>query len=139
MRLSRGGQESVFRGNDPPRRDRAGNRLHGGALRKSHERAGRAATPQFTIHAAEATILATSAPGLGVVALAILLCGIATGWLSSGMVPGLRHGIQPTRNWRPTAPRWSDSGRLTNACTPIPCALEQALAGDVVAPRRWRR
>lgn len=52
--------------------------------------------PQFTIYTAEAMIPHYQRAWVwGTVALAILLCGGAAGWLLGGTVPGLRYGVQP--------------------------------------------
>jgi len=92
---------------------------------------------QFTIHATMATIPRYQRAWVwGVVALVILLCGIVTGWLSSGAILGLQHGIQPT------PPLAIDGGtalarqRAVNEGLRARIArLEQApLAGDVCGP-----
>ncbi|MEZ5578264.1 MAG: hypothetical protein R3F36_01030 [Candidatus Competibacteraceae bacterium] len=91
--------------------------------------------PRFTIHAAEATIPRYQRAWVwGVVALAILLCGLVTGWLSSDMVPGLRHGIQsdpqPATDGTALVRQRAVNERLHAHIV----RLEQALAGDACGP-----
>ena len=92
--------------------------------------------PQFTIHAAEATIPRYQRAWVwGVVALAILLCGIVAGWLLSGTVSGRRPGIQPNSSQLATdgtalARQQAVNERLHARIV----RLEQALVGDACGP-----
>lgn len=91
--------------------------------------------PQFTIHAAEATIPRYQRAWVwGVVALAILLCGLVTGWLSSGMVPGLRHGIQPNPQLATDGTALARQRAVNERLHARIVRLEQALAGDACGP-----
>lgn len=92
--------------------------------------------PQFTIHAAEATIPRYQRAWVwGVVALAILLCGLVTGWLSSGMVLGLRHdGIQPNPQLATDGAALVRQRAVNERLHAHIVRLEQALAGDACGP-----
>ncbi|QQS54114.1 MAG: hypothetical protein IPM89_15020 [Candidatus Competibacteraceae bacterium] len=91
--------------------------------------------PQFTIHAAEATIPRYQRAWVwGVVALAILLCGIVVGWLASGTIPGLRHGIQPNPQLAIDGTALTRQQALNEGLRARIVRLEQALAGDACDP-----
>ena len=91
--------------------------------------------PQFTIHAAEATIPRYQRAWVwGVVALAILLCGLVTGWLSSDMVPGLRHGIQPNPQPATDGAALVRQRAVNERLHAHIVRLEQALAADACGP-----
>ena len=99
--------------------------------------------PQFTIYPKEAAI-----PGYqrawvwGVAALAILLCGLAAGWLFGG-------GEQRAASDPPSGARSADSGALLVRQEAVNgqlreriTRLEQALAGDACGPaalEAWTR
>lgn len=91
--------------------------------------------PRFTIHAAEATIPRYQRAWVwGVVALAILLCGLVTGWLSSDMVPGLRHGIQPDPQPATDGTALVRQRAVNERLHARIIRLEQALAADACGP-----
>ena len=91
--------------------------------------------PQFTIHAAEATIPRYQRAWVwGVVALVILLCGIVAGWLSSGTVPGLRHNIQPNPQLATDGTALARQRAVNERLHARIVRLEQALAGDACSP-----
>ena len=90
---------------------------------------------QFTIYAADAAIPRYQRAWVwGVVALAILLCGVAAGWLLSSTMPNLRHGIQSN------APSLAVDGALARQQTinerlrARVVRLEQVLGGDACGP-----
>ena len=87
--------------------------------------------PQFTIHAAEATIPRYQRAWVwGVVALAILLCGVVAGWLLGDTVPGLRHGIQPNPQLAIDGAALARQRAVNERLHTRIARLEQALAGD---------
>ena len=91
--------------------------------------------PQFTIHAAEATIPRYQRAWVwGVVALAILLCGIVAGWLSSGTVSGLWHGVQPNPQLAIDGTALARQRAVNERLLARIVRLEQALAGDACGP-----
>ncbi len=91
---------------------------------------------QFTIYAAEAMIPSYQRAWVwGVVALAILLCGVAAGWLLGGTGPDFRGGIQPTE------PALAVDGAALVRQQAVNehlrariVSLEQALDGDACGP-----
>lgn len=90
---------------------------------------------QFTIYPAEAAIPRYQRAWVwGLAALAILLCGLAAGWLSRSAGAGFRDGP-------PSAARAVDGAALlarreaaNDALRERIARLEQALRGDVCAP-----
>jgi hypothetical protein len=91
--------------------------------------------PQFTIYADKAAIPAYQRAWVwGVTALAILLCGLAAGWLFAG-------GERRAASDPPSGARSADSGALLVRQEAVNgqlreriTRLEQALAGDACGP-----
>ncbi|MDG4554783.1 MAG: hypothetical protein P9E24_11145 [Candidatus Competibacter sp.] len=91
---------------------------------------------QFAIYAAEAMIPRYQRAWVwGVVALAILLSGVAAGWLLSGVVSGLRYGIQPNKPSLTVGGATLIRQQAVNEHLRIRIVrLEQALSSDACGP-----
>ncbi len=91
---------------------------------------------QFTIYPAEAAIPRYQRAWVwGLAALAILLCGLAAGWLSRGAGAGFRDG-PPSGGIRTVdgAVLLAQQEAANDALRERIARLEQALRGDVCAP-----
>ena len=91
---------------------------------------------QFTVYAAETAIPRYQRAWVwGLAALAILLCGLAAGWLmsgagSSGFPNGARSGVRAVDGVALLAQREAVNDELRRRIA----RLEQALRGDICAP-----
>lgn len=90
---------------------------------------------QFTVYTVESAIPRHQrAWAWGLAALAILLCGLATGWLLRGAGTGLRDGTPSAIRAVDGTPLLARREAANSELRERIARLEQALRGDVCAP-----